>query len=231
MRIIKAIGKFINSQIGLLFLGFILTTILGTYFTERIQHKAWERQNEFEIRWQNFEWERNRKFEILKRKIDDGEKSLEEISDLINIRYFRLHNVFSNILAKDVNAAKRNWQEYMETVELWNVKLIINQNKLARLVSKEISLEFNNYETDIKNLHNPKSIHGKFFIAHNKILLLLNCLKNSDCTITKNEIQEANNLLRDLDYHTDLFVDKISNLFLQRAYELEKFEINPESQN
>lgn len=229
MRIIKTIWKFINSQLGLLVLGFILTTILGTYFTERIQRKSKERQIEFEIQRQNFEWERNRKFEILKRKIDDGEKSLEEISDLINLRYFRLHKVFSNILSKDVNSARKNWKEYMETVELWNVKLIINQNKLARLVSKEISLEFNNYETDNKSLQDANSIHGKFFIAHNKVLSLLNCLKNPSCTITKKEIQETNKILRDLDYHTDFFIDKISNLFLQRAYELENFEINPKS--
>ena len=228
MRIIKAIWKFINSQLGLLLLGFVLTTILGAYFTERIQRKARERQVEFEIRRQNFEWERNRKFEILKRKIDDGEKSLEEISDLINLRYFRLHNVFSNILTNDVSSARQNWKEYMETVEIWNVKLIINQNKLARLVSREVSLEFNNYETDIKNLHDPNSIHGEFFIAHNNVLSLLNCLKNPSCIITKKEIQQTNEILRDLDYHTDSFIDKISNLFLQRAYELENFEITPE---
>lgn len=229
MRIIKVIWKFINSNFGLLFLGFILTTILGTYFTESIQRKSRERQIEFEIKRQNFEWERNRKFEILKRKIDDGEKSLEEISDLINLRYFRLHNVFSNILAKDINSARQNWKEYIETVEIWNVKLIINQNKLERLVSKEVSLEFNNYETDIKNLHDAKSIHGKFFIAHNNVLSLLDCLKNPSCTIAKKDIQQTNEILRDLDYHTDFFIDKISNLFLQRAYELENFDITPES--
>lgn len=123
---------------------------------------SWERETAFEATRQNFEWERNKRFEILRRKLDDGQETLEEISDLINLRFFRLQSVFDMILADDLERAESNWSTYMETVELWNTKLIISQNKLERLVSKETSLEFNNYETDEPDLTDPTSIHGQF---------------------------------------------------------------------
>ena len=124
MRILKAFWKFLNTQFGLVFVSFILITLAGGIITELFNRKAWEREIAFEVKHQNFEWERNKKFEILRLKLDEGHRSLEEISDLINLRFFRLHRVFENTLAKDLTSAERNWKEYMKAVEQWNVKLI-----------------------------------------------------------------------------------------------------------
>jgi hypothetical protein len=218
------IWSFLNSKVGLLLLGFVLTTLAGGLINQWFHRNAWEREIAFEERRQNYEWERNRRFEILRRKLDEGQKSLEEISDLINLRYFRLHQVFENILSNDLVAAEKNWKQYYETVELWNVKLLTYQNRLTRLVDKAVSQEFNNYETDNPGLSDPTSIHGKFYVAHNKVLALLRCKKSQTCTVTKQMIRDTNEIFRDLDFHTDSFIDRVSDLFLEQAFQLETLQ-------
>ena len=204
-----------------------LTTLAGGIIAYWFDRLAWERETAFEAKRQNFEWERNKRFEILRRKLDEGQQSLEEISDLINLRFFRLHKVFENILAGDSASASDNWTDYMEVVEQWNTKLIINQNKLERLVSAEASAEFNNYETDRADLVDPTSIHGQFFVAHSRVLLLLRCMRKPGCQITTEIRKETNDALRTLDLHSDAFIDRTSRLFLERSYQLEEFSAEP----
>jgi hypothetical protein len=227
MKFFSSLWQFLNSGFGMLILGFALTTVLGTFLANWFNTKAWERQIAFEIKRQEFEWKRSAKFELLRRKLDEGQRSIEEISDLINKRFFRLQRVFENVIVKQREIADENWVAYMKAVEEWNTKLIINQNKLRRLVSDKIAQEFNNYETDDPNLKEPSSIHGKFFIAHILVRDLLRCLGRDNCTVTQEMIDDANRVVRDLDRHTDEFVDRVSNLFLQRGLELEQFTAKP----
>jgi len=216
--------SFVNSGLFILIAGFILTGIFGTILSERIQENSWRKRFELEKTRQEFEWKREKKFEIIKRKLDEGQQSLEEISDLISLRFFRLQNTYIFIAQGDLDNATKTWNKYIETVEEWNVKLIINQNKIRRLVSDTAALEFNNYETDNSTIEYPNSIHGKFYVAHKEILNLLNCLKNPGCTLTNEKKQNINRMLRNLDYETDNFIDNISNLFLQRTLEFESLE-------
>lgn len=222
--------KILNSPFTVVILGFLLSTWLGGYLTTKFQEESWSRQKYFEMARQDFEWEREKKFEILRRKLDEGQRSLEEISDLINKRYMRIHGVFEAILKKDAKLADTRWKQYMETVEEWNVKLIINQNKLKRLVSSNVSSEFQNYETDNIDIK-PTSIHGKFFHTHLNVSKLMKCIKNSNCSVNKTQIKKTNEMLRDLDFHTDAFVDKVSDTFLERATDLENFKANDTSHN
>ena len=224
MAILQALWKFLNSKVGLLVLGFSLTTVVGGLFVNWVERKTWERQIAVEKKRQDYEWERSRKFEMLRLKLDEGQKSLEEISDLINLRFFRLHKVFESVLSGNLEAANKNWHNYMEIVERWNVKLIINQNKLKRLVSAEVSRQYNNYETDDPNLQKPSSIHGHFFIAHKKVKALLQCAKSETCTVTKEMKQDVNEYMRSLDLFSDEFVDRVSAMFLSRTFELEEFK-------
>ncbi len=218
----NAIWIFLNSHLGLLLLGFLLTTLAGGIISYWFNIKAWERQITFETQRNNYEWERSRRFETLRRKLDDGEKTLDEISDLINLRSFRLNQVFDNIKLKDFASAEKNWKKYYETVETWNHKLITYQYRLSRLVGPAIAGEFNNFETDRTNLIEPKSIHGKFFMAHNKVLSLLRCGRKTTCFSAAEMLSETNERLRDLDFQSDSFVDKVSTIFLEQAFQLEK---------
>ena len=217
----NTLWELLNSKVGLLVLGFTLSTIIGGIFVNWIGQKTWEQQIAVEQKRQDFEWERSRKFEMLKFKLDEGQKSLEEISDLINLRFFRLHKVFENVLSGNLKAAEENWRNYKKTVEVWNVKLIINQNKLKRLVSVEVANQFNNYETDNPNLKSPSSMHGHFFVSHEKMRALLQCAKRESCVVTKEMRRDVNKHMRALDTFSDTFVDNVSTLFLERAFELE----------
>ena len=231
MKLFSTLWQFLNSGFGLLIIGFTLTTVMGALLTNWFNTKTLERQIAFETERQNFEWKRSTKFELLRRNLDEGERSLEKISDLINKRFFRLQRVFDNVIVEQRKIADENWPTYMNSVEEWNTKLIINQNKLRRLVSDEIAEEFNNYETDNPGLEFPTSIHGKFFVAHIKVRDLLRCLGKRDCTVTKEMIDDSNEILRDLDKHTDDYVDRVSTLFLNRWLELETFSTGPSSTN
>jgi len=214
---------FLNSNIFLLIFGFVLTTILGTFLSDRLQTKAWERQSSMEKERQDYEWKREKKFELLRRKLDEGQSTLEEISDLINIRFYRLQNTYINIAQGNISAANASWKAYFKTVEEWNVKLIIYQNKIRRLVSEDEANLFNNYETDNASLESAESLHGQFYIVHQSVLDLLRCLRRSNCQITQSEKDKVHQLLRALDYESDAFIDRISDEFLRRTLELESF--------
>jgi hypothetical protein len=219
---LKAIWTLSNSKLGLLLIGFALTTVIGAIFTDWIQRRSWQYQTELEHMRQDFEWKRSRKFELLQQKLDEGQKSIEDISDLINLRFFRLQKVYESALATNSEVARRSWEEYMETVESWNVKLIINQNKLARLVTDDAARQFNNYETD-NPVSNPSSLHGHFFLAHKSVQEVFECAQNHSCSVTADMKEAADERLRSLDYFADAFVDNVSSLFLERTFALEEF--------
>ncbi len=211
--------RFLNSQMGLLVIGFVFTSIIGTYLSETFQEQSFEKQMQIEDEREIAAWKRDKKFEVLKRQLDEGQSSLEEISDLINLRFYRLQKVYNNINTNDLANAEKNWKEYFETVETWNVKQSIYQNKITRLVSPVEGQKFNNYETDNMTLENPKSIHGMFFVCHNKVFGLLKQLRKGP--VPSAEINEVGTYMDNLDIESDAFVDRISTLFLKQAAEID----------
>ena len=215
MKAIDSLSRFLVSQVGLLVLGFVLTTLAGGALGYWFNLLASKRNAKFEACRQQLQWQRDKNFEILRRTLDEGEHSLEQISDLINLRVFRLRKV------REDPTSPVAWSEYLSAVEQWNVKLIINQNKLERLVGKQVALEFNNYETDAP-VANPVSLHGKFFAAHNALLSLRTCVQ-AQCTEIVSRKTRADSLLRTLDYATDGFVDRVSKIFLQQTVDLQSF--------
>ena len=172
------------------------------------------------------------RFELLRAKLKEGQESLEEISDLINLRIFRLQRVFDDLVSGNLAASEKAWAEYTPTVEKWNTKLIIYQNKLERLVNREIANQFNNYETDNPELKEPTSLHGHFYITHKKVRAILECMKKSGCKVTHDMRIDAAKSIRQLDLVSDAFVDRVSQMFLDKTFELEQFKVsaNPQFQ-
>lgn len=212
--------KFLNSQIGLLVLGFLFTSVIGTVLSEKIQGQSFERQMQLEGERQNQAWRRDKKFEILKRQLDEGQSSLEEISDAINTRFYKLQKVNNNLQAGDLTSAERNWKEYFETVEKWNVKLTIYQNKIIRLVSESEGKKFNNYETDKSVLTEPESIHGMFYVCHHKVFDGLKQLRAGN-KLSQDSQDDINKSLNKLDIEADFFVDRISSSFLEKTTQID----------
>ena len=61
MRVLSQLWQFINSNVVLLVLGFMLTTVVGTILTGRFQRAAWEREAHFEQQRQQAAWEREKR--------------------------------------------------------------------------------------------------------------------------------------------------------------------------
>lgn len=222
MPLLKHLWNFFNSNVGLLLLGFVLTTVIGGFFVDWIQQRTWERQVALEQKRNDYEWERNKKFELLKVKIEEGQDSLEEISELVNLRLFSLQKVFESLAEGDLSSGVKKWSEYAPIVEKWNTKLNIYQNRLERLVDKETALQFNNYETDNLGSNKPTSLHGLFFVAHKRVRSLLECMKKPGCVVSKEMINDAAYALKELDFTSDRFIDTVSQKFIHKTFELEE---------
>lgn len=220
----KDVWLFLNSNVGLLLIAFCLTTVIGILLTDCVQRRALQHQTLLEQQRQDFEWKRSRKFELLRRKLNEGQNTLEELSDLINLRLFRLQKVYEAVVSGDIQSTEDLWIKYMKAVEKWNVKLIINQSKLKRLVNTEIAHQFNNYETDNPKLTDPLSLHGYFYIAHKQVRRLLECTKKDSCVVGGEMKKKATQQLRSLDYFSDAFVDNVSALFLEQTFSMEEFK-------
>lgn len=207
--------NFLNSQVGLLILGFLLTSILGTIITDRIQENNKEKDLLIERERQAASWERDKKYELFRRKLDDGEKLIDELSNLMNTRFFKMQNTFVSISQGNMTNIK--WDEYYKSVEEWNIKVPVIQNKIRRLISDSLSMALNNYETDDPNLTKPSSIHGMFFMAHKELLKYY-----SNRSTNRRELSDVvNNRLRELDIQTDAYIDLISDTYLNATLNFE----------
>jgi len=203
---------FLNSQVGILVLGFVLTSLLGTFIAERIQKNNKEKDLLIERERQAASWERDKKYEVFRRKLDDGEKLIDELSNLMNNRFFKTQNVYTNISSGSITEAK--WNDYYKSVEEWNIKMPVIRNKIKRLLSDSLSMVLNNYETDDPNLTTPTSIHGMFYIIHKEIL-------NYQYSKTANSEKTINDMLRLLDIQTDDYIDVISDTYLNATLNFE----------
>jgi len=203
---------FLNSQVGVLILGFLLTSLLGTFIAERIQKNNKEKDLLIERERQAASWERDKKYEVFRRKLDDGEKLIDELSNLMNSRFFKTQNVYTNISSGSITEAK--WNDYYKSVEEWNIKMPVIRNKIKRLLSDSLSMVLNNYETDDPYLTAPSSIHGMFYIIHKELL-------NYYYSKSANNKKTINDMLRSLDIQTDNYIDVISDTYLNATLNFE----------
>jgi len=211
----KKILAFLNSQLGTLILGFVLTSILGTLIADRIQKNNKENELLIERERQEAAWQRDKKYEIFRRKLDDGEKLIDELSNLMNVRFFKMQNTFISISSNNITPAQ--WNEYYRSVEDWNVKMPVIRNKIKRLLSDSLSMALNNYETDDPGLSEATSIHGMFYLTHRALLKYYTDHSDGNKEL-KNKVNE---MLRELDFETDNYIDVISDTYLKAALNFE----------
>ena len=165
------IYKIIESKIGLLVIGFILTTLVGTYINEKYHQKTWEeRQNS----------------ELLKRKLDKQESLVNDVSTMISNRAFRLErllwsleyhderekNILNDKKAENIN---KLWSDYYSTVISWNENYKMHYVRLKYLAGNKVAAAFYVSENEA-NSGNTKTLYGKFVQAHGAMLDLRNCV-------------------------------------------------------
>src|SRR5215471_8048349 len=87
-------GKFLKSKIGLLVLGFVLTTVCGAIINGM---------------YANSTWKRDKRFELLKAELQKHDELLSDLTKILGTRTFRLQRV---LWATDPEAspAPDTWQ-------------------------------------------------------------------------------------------------------------------------
>jgi hypothetical protein len=213
----------LNSEMGRLLLGFLLTGVIGAILAQWLQDRSWSAQRQLELEVQERQWERDRRFEMLRRKLDRGEAALKELSDLMALRVFRLREAFALSRVGDAAGARRAWNRQLETTEQWNARLSVFQHDVRQLVGAEMSLRLNNYETDDPPVENPVSIHGMFYVAHQRVQRAVRCAETK-CS-AQSELADTQTHLNALELATDGFVDQASEVFLQNTARLEAAKV------
>jgi len=214
---------FIQTDLGRMLFGFLLTSVVGGALVAGYQQHNWEKQKEleyslqqrqwmrdkqFEIERQRLQWEKDRRFEMLRRRLDRAEPALDEVAELMRIRIFATRGVFDTIIAGDATSGAARWHSYMDAVQQWNTKLSSSRSKLARFVSADAAQELHNYETSTPDrLVRPRSIHGCFFVVHRRLDSMMRCLQKTDCHVSIDDRRAFAKILDELDDKTELFVE------------------------
>jgi hypothetical protein len=193
----------LNSDLSRLLIGFILTTVVGTILVQWYQDRNWEKQ---------------RQFEVMKRRLDEGQKFIDELSDLVNLRVMQLRQVEGLLSSTSPTAREevlRAWRNASETRRRWNVKLGVFQNKARRLISPSMGERLNNYETDNVSITDPTSVHGCFFVCNRAFAEVIRCSEKPQCRPSEEQLKEVRQRLNKLDIATDAFVDEASNKLIE----------------
>jgi hypothetical protein len=167
--------------------------------------------------YQDRNLEKQRQFEVMKRRLDEGQNFLEEISEITNLRVAQLRHAEGLISSNDRESrqeALKVWRDASESRQRWNVKLGVYQNKAMRLISPGIGAKLNNYETDNVAITNPTSLHGHFFVCNRAFAEVIRCLKEPGCVPTEAELKEVHERLNQLDNAVDAFIDEASSVLL-----------------
>lgn len=131
-----------------------------------------------------FEWEREKKFQLLSHKLNKGVESLDNISEAMNSRLFRLQRAFDEIQRNNPPDSVV-LMEYRTSVVHWNTKLNFFEAELERPIGEEYRHTLNAYESGQYAARStcpdkPPSIHAKFWCANSALNELKACRKCAD---------------------------------------------------
>jgi hypothetical protein len=141
----KKLAEFFSSGLGLLILGFILTTVCGGLIN--ITHSY-------------LTWKRDKQFELLKGEIGKHDELLSELTKVIGERVFRLQRVVWimdppagptaeapapetwRLSEADQKEFKIRWDDYYKTVTTWNVNYRTYAIKIRLLAGQDMARRF-----------------------------------------------------------------------------------------
>ena len=206
--------KILESKVGLLLVGFVLTTIFGTFINERFHQKTWEE---------------TQNHELLKRKLDKQEELVKDVSTLISQRSFHLERLgwaveyHTEKEKNNIDQAKKEkiaklWDEYYSTVILWNENYKMYHIKLKYLADTNTADMFYISEKEA-NSANPDTIYGKFVQTHIAMLDLKNCALEG-CNQHEKNYKLVSQKLEDLTVSIDKFLFLLYKSLDQNAHKV-----------
>ena len=136
-----------DSSLQSLFLGFLLTTVVGGLIGAWFQRAAWRRQA---------------RLELLKQAYLDANELFADVSNLVDARYFRLYRWYLCVQddeAEDKTADRE--RRYFEVVARWNEELRTRHNRIRMHLGEDRALAFLDYADDFHQ-DEPHSLHYRF---------------------------------------------------------------------
>lgn len=197
------IWEFLNSNLGLLILGFVFTTIIGALISWWLQRLSWQRQT---------------RIKLYTRRYDEGIKFLNDLADLIGKRYYGLQQWLWAIGGH--GSHEKLEREYFVAADEWNIRLRMNRSSIRLLIGEKQANRFLNLRVG-RSADYPLSIHDAFVKAHRFVL-----------AVHQNEMpaEEAQRELDTLNSMCTSFLEGLTDDFLERAASLRLFK-PPASEN
>ncbi len=190
--------QFLNSNLGLLIVGFVFTSILGGSLSWWFQHLSWERET---------------RFELYSKRYDEGIIFLEDLSNLTDRRLYWLQQWLWAIEGK--GKLEEIESEYFKVGDEWNTRLRTNRNKIRLLIGERYANDFLHLANESK-MNKTESIHSFFVKVH---LLVL------DVRAKRIKAAEAQLEISNLNRTCTKFLEELTNAFLKRASALQLLEV------
>jgi hypothetical protein len=193
---------FFNSQLGLLIIGFIFTSVLGALVAKWLQERSWHRQT---------------RVDLFRKRYDEGVELLDRLSTLIGQRSFALQRLLWGFPEADDATIQRLKTETSRIVFRWNADRWRNRNKIRLLVGSKQANAFLDYHDNFFP-ETPTSIHYTFVKAHNYVIQAVK--KQISIAAAQEQIDELN-------IRCSNFLESLTTDFAIRANALELLQEPP----
>lgn len=191
--------EFLNTDFGVLLAAFVLTTIVGTILTGKMQRDAWARET---------------RVELMRERYAEGTRLLESLSTLLGRRFFASKRYFWAIEKPDKYDLNAVAGEYFAVVAEWNSKIWDIRNKIRLLLSESHANRFLDYRDDFRG--EMVSIHYKFVRLG---LMLQDARDNAmDMKLLQREVDRVNHSCSNL-------LESLTTDFVVRASALELLNV------
>lgn len=146
--------------------------------------------------FQSMQWRRQKRFELLQHQLREGKQLADEVTQLINRRFFALQRLLWAIEEKN-GRIDEMWKNYYADVILWNQSLTSIRIRTRLFAGAEVADLLVN-DADLDKSSKPKSIHYGMRNLHTKILAAkqLPDLPAPTAHEISAEIEHLNNLIQ-----------------------------------
>jgi len=187
----KRFGRLFSHPISLLAIATVFATLAGVWLTNYYQEQAWVREKQFETFRQGYR---------------EALELVDELSDIMSRRFFGLNRVMWVAKGTGTGTLEETWATYYESVEEWNTKIMSYQGRLARFVDPDMAEALGSWED--AQATDPRTIHGRFFQAHERVRVLVDCARNRCAGETKaTALQQAQQAVNGLGLAIQRFVE------------------------
>jgi hypothetical protein len=209
----KKFPAFLTTNLGILVLGFVLTTVCGSFIN-------WLHTNATSAR--------DKKFELFKGQVAKHEVLLTDLSNAMGARVFRLHRVLWNLddpyldppgemWRLDENARneiedKKRWDDYYKTVVDWNLSYRDYKRRIRLLAGDELANEFFMAGEQGAVTAKEGSLLAAFESLHTKVKRLHEEARKSG-TVNRAKHDEAEAAINRLYDRIDDYMARLSNDF------------------